>query len=330
MFNLRPDELWPWLRGEPPTEEVPGFRVMPPGAEDPPGLHLWSPPTNSPPGFRVANDGSVGNSDRPYGFRDRRDPSGVALEPSDTAQTFGGTSGLQPPWHNLESYAGQPGVGADAPGLRVKAADSVPGFRISADGSVWDTPSSAFGLASFGYHSRSGGLPSAAAAGGPIRRAEDGNYPSPDYPPDLATPPRDRTQEALDQLARIYAGVGGDRFFRRQSPYTGPTPTAGDAYDGATSPTISDVMDPRHIVPVNRPTGPPPGIGDDSRQMPRPGPATPSQPQPPQAPRGAPTAQPPPDTAGAAAAAAAAAKERAAIYDTYRNNCRHSTLTIHY
>jgi hypothetical protein len=124
-------------------------------------------------------------------------------------------------------------------------------------------------------------------------------------------------QEALDQLALIYAGAGGDRLFRRQSPYAGATATAGDAYGSAPSPTISGVMDPRHIVPVNRPTGPPPGIGDNSRQAPKQAPVRPSQPQP-QAPRGAPSTQPQPDTAGPAAAADAAAQEPAATYNTYR------------
>jgi hypothetical protein len=65
MFNLRPDERWPWIWIEPPTESVPGFNVKSPEAENPPGLHLWSPPQNDPPGFRIATDGSVPSDVRP-------------------------------------------------------------------------------------------------------------------------------------------------------------------------------------------------------------------------------------------------------------------------
>ena len=27
MFNVRPDQLWPWIRFEPPSEDPPGFRM---------------------------------------------------------------------------------------------------------------------------------------------------------------------------------------------------------------------------------------------------------------------------------------------------------------
>ncbi|MBI2741854.1 MAG: hypothetical protein HYX38_35635 [Rhodospirillales bacterium] len=349
MFNVRPDERWPWLWIEPPTEDVPGFRVTPPEAEDPPGLHLWSPPMNDPPGFHVAADGSVpsdvrpsdvglafpgiiGNGSGPFGFLDRRvsslDPhappdSGLLSLPA-VPPMFPEISGRQHSWSNLEGNAGQPSMGSNTPvpGFRVKPADSVPGFRVGVDGAVRDTLSDAFGIASFGHSPRSGGWPSGTTVGSTSPWAEHGTYSSIDldHPSDLAVPQRDRTQEAFDQLARIYAGVGGDRFFHRQPSHTDSTVTVGDGFGGWPSPTSEGQVDPRHIVPVNRPTGPPPrGIGDNSRQVPKQGPASSPQPQPqPQAPRGAPSTQPPPDTAGPAAAAEAAAQERAATYNTYR------------
>jgi hypothetical protein len=145
----------------------------------------------------------------------------------------------------------------------------------------------------------------------------DHAYPStsPAYDPTyFLAPPRDFVREALDQIAWIYGGVHGDRFFDRQSSHTDPSASVG----GGLLPASGDAMDPQYIVPVNRPIGPPPrGMGDNSRQAPKQGPSSPPQPQP-QAPRGAPGTPPPPDAAGPAAAADAAEWQRAATYNTYR------------
>src|SRR5215212_4445737 len=32
MFNIRPDQLWPWIRFEPPSEDPPGFRIAADGS----------------------------------------------------------------------------------------------------------------------------------------------------------------------------------------------------------------------------------------------------------------------------------------------------------
>ena len=32
MFNVRPDQLWPWIRFEPPSEDPPGFRMAADGS----------------------------------------------------------------------------------------------------------------------------------------------------------------------------------------------------------------------------------------------------------------------------------------------------------
>ena len=32
MFNVRPDQLWPWIHFEPPSEDLPGFRMAADGS----------------------------------------------------------------------------------------------------------------------------------------------------------------------------------------------------------------------------------------------------------------------------------------------------------
>lgn len=340
MFNVRPDAFRPWLYVRPPADaDPPGFRVAADGSvrnaqPDVTGFMLSSYGSGATAipgsGLGVANR-PAGGGGNPFGFLDRQAPGAGHVVPFGselhslytTPPTFPEIAEPQPLQPGHHGYAGGLDLGLDTPvpGFRVEPANSAPGFRIGANGPARDTPSDAFGLASFGYNPHGDSPPtSSTAAGGAIRRAGDGPYPAIDldYPSYLVTPPPDHVQEALDQLARIYTGVGGDRFFARQRSHAGPIVTVGDGFRGGLSPASGGAMDPRHIVPVQTPPGrPPPGSGHNRPPAPIKGPASPSSPQPPTSQRG-PSTQPPPDTAGPAAAVDAATQERATNYNTYR------------
>jgi hypothetical protein len=78
-----------------------------------------------------------------------------------------------------------------------------PGFRVAADGSVRETQGT--GFAPFGYDPRDDAAPPAGADFEDAIRLTSGGLYS---PADLATLARSPVQEALDQIARIYAGFG--------------------------------------------------------------------------------------------------------------------------
>jgi hypothetical protein len=339
MFNVRPDAFWPWFRVRPPEDDPPGFRVAADGSPpdtrpDDFGL-VFDPNIMAPTdiGFGGAVRAAVGGGS-PFGLFDRQSLdagpaapfAGGSLPPYATPPTL--PQMASPPlWRGLQGYGREPDARPDTPGFNVKPpADDPPGFRVGADGSARDDLPGDFGLTSFGYDPHAAAPPYGIGSNGATRPAEYGIYPTADLATDpayLATPPRrDPVQEALDQIARIYSGVGGnpDSFFGRQALDAGPVVTVGGGF-GRPLPAKGDAIDPRHIVPVNKPVVPPRGIGDNSRQGQRPGPISPSPPQP-QVPQGAPSTQALPDTAGPAAAAAvdAAARERAAAYNTHRKH----------
>lgn len=210
MFNVRPDGFWPWL--------YPGAR-----ADD-----------DIDPGFR-----RTGGSGSPFDFPDRPNPN---------ADRYGALPMVQPivgrhsPSPGLPGYAGALDVGPDmsVPGFRVQAPEGeLPGFRIGTNGSVRNDQRDDFGLASLGYDSQASLAPiSAGFVVGPRRT---GSYTATDFaysPIDL--PPRDFVREALDQIARIYAGIGGDQFFDQPGSNARtimrhgdrePLPSGGEAFD---------------------------------------------------------------------------------------------------
>ena len=81
--------------------------------------------------------------------------------------------------------------------------DEPPGFHVAPDGSVSETQGTAF--APFGYDPRDGAAPPAGTSFEDAIRLTAGGFFN---PADLATLPRNPVQEALDQIAKIYAGFG--------------------------------------------------------------------------------------------------------------------------
>ena len=64
MFNIRPDNLFPWLRiASPPPDDAPGLYVNPDSAEqDLPGFRLPpEDPDRNMPGFHLQPGGSAGS-----------------------------------------------------------------------------------------------------------------------------------------------------------------------------------------------------------------------------------------------------------------------------
>lgn len=168
------------------------------------------------PAFRRAGGG--GN---PMDFLNRPNPN---------ADRYGTLPMVQPivgqhsPWLGLPGHAGALDVGPDmsVPGFRVLAPeDELPGFRVGTNGSVRNDPRDDFGLASLGYDPQASLAP--IGAGSVVGPRRTGSYAASHFaynPIDL--PPRDFVGEALDQIARIYAGVGGDRFFDQPGSNTRP------------------------------------------------------------------------------------------------------------
>ena len=122
--------------------------------------------------------------------------------------------------------------------------DDRPGFRIAPDGSVIDAKRAT----PFGNDLRAGTEPSTGTDfEAAIRQVAGGLY----GPADLATLPRSPVQEALDQIARIYAGFGTkpSSLFDRQGQSTGTVaPVGGRPFSPyAVEPSLSQPAEP----PVN-------------------------------------------------------------------------------
>jgi hypothetical protein len=281
--------------------------------------------TDDPPGFRVAADGSVrsgsssdlnpaffgfdshadyapptGNSDAASRLvNDGGNPFGALRAPNATPiPSFDGgslppyvTSLLFPQmaepllsWPGLQDGGGELDAGPDGPlaGFRVESpADDPPGFRV----------------------------------GGSVQQAllDDSGHPQGPTtydPTDLSALLRDPVQEALDQIAAIYAGVGANRLNRidGQGPDIGPVTLRGGGVGGGALAAVGDAFDPRYIVQTGGPVGPRPGPGHNGgpplRDSASPIPTQPSRGGQVQ---GAPPAPQPPDNSAAVAGAAAAA-----------------------
>lgn len=102
--------------------------------------------------------------------------------------------------------------------------DEPPGFRVAPDGSVSETQGAAF--APFGYDPRDGAAPPAGTSFDDAIRLTAGGFYN---PAELATLPRNPVQEALDQIARIYAGFGAkpSSLLDPQGPSTGMVAPVG-------------------------------------------------------------------------------------------------------
>jgi hypothetical protein len=210
MFNVRPDGFWPWLYPRPHADN------------------------DIDPGFR-----SAGGSGSPMDFLDRPNPN---------ADRYGTLPMVQPivgqhsPWLGLPARALDVGPDMSVPGFRVLSPeDELPGFPVGTNGSVRNDPPDDYGLASLGYDPQTSFAPIGAVVG--PRRT--GSYAASHFaynPIDL--PPRDFVREALDQIARIYAGVGGDRFFDQPDSNTQPVTRHGHS---EASPASGEAFDPQYV-----------------------------------------------------------------------------------
>lgn len=188
------------------------------------------------PGFR-----RTGGSGSPMDFLDRPNPNADRYGTLPKVQPVVGRHG---PWLGLANHAGGRAAAPNtlAPGFHVQPPeDKSSDFRIGINGSMRNNPRDHFGSASFGYDPQASFEP--IGAGSVIA-----------YDP-IDLPPRDWVREALDQIARIYAGVGGDRFFDQPGSNARPAMCRDDS---RVSPALAKAFDPQYIG--NRP-----GLGSPTK-----------------------------------------------------------------
>lgn len=147
MFNVRPDQLWPWIHFEPPSEDPPGFRMAADGSiqahESGSEFSGYGSGANPSAPF----DSEYGNAYRATSSGFDGQGSGADLIPSFgsgslpqfTSLLFPRLTEPQTMWLGPQGHIGEPEVtpGTSLPGLHhfKPPANDPPGFRI-ADGSV--------------------------------------------------------------------------------------------------------------------------------------------------------------------------------------------------
>jgi hypothetical protein len=341
MFNVRPDEFWPWIRFEPPSDDPPGFRVAADGSirgagDSDLGLRGYrsSADTMLPAdrGFGVYHSGGDGGnlSDLITSPMTGTEPIpslvGASQQPHAAAPLFPQMTTPQPLWPSLQGYGGDFGTLPETPvpGFHVEPpTNNPPGFRVGSDGSVQDTLPDNSKIMSFGYDPQADAISSVSGnARRPSSPLEDNVYPAlyGAYDPISATALlRGPVQEAVDQIKRIYAGVGRSSLhrFERQGQSPDPVMRLTGSVDSEVSPTIGDAFDPQDIVPANNRLPPPSGKGPNNPTGSKQTPGSTSGSQQPTLKR---PADAPPDTGEHAAAAEAAAQQRAASYTTHREH----------
>jgi hypothetical protein len=148
MFNVRPDQFWPWIHLEPPSKDPPGFGVAADGSirASAPGSEL--PSDGSGPNPVEPFDGEFSNPYRAIsrGFpgetngADPIPPFGTGSLPQFTSLLFPRLAEPQTMWPGLQGHIGEPDAKPDTtlPGLHhfKPPADCPPGFRVADDSSV--------------------------------------------------------------------------------------------------------------------------------------------------------------------------------------------------
>lgn len=150
MFSIRPDQRWPWIRFEPPSEDSPGLRMAPDGSIRATG--------DSGPVFPGEGSGTISSApfDIEFGNAYRAASSSFdgqsngagripsfgsgSLPPFATSLLFPRLTEPQTMWPGPQGHVGEPEARPDTtvPGLHhfKPPADDPPGFRVAADGSV--------------------------------------------------------------------------------------------------------------------------------------------------------------------------------------------------
>ena len=165
MFNVRPDQLWPWIHFEPPSEDPPGFRMAADGSiratgESGSRFPSYGSGTNPSAPFDI----EFGNAYRAAssGFDGRGSGAGLipsfgsgSLPPFATSLLFPRLTEPQTMWPGTQGHIGEPEARPDTsvPGLHhfKPPADDPPGFRVAADGSVRNGSPNDPNLWSLGY-----------------------------------------------------------------------------------------------------------------------------------------------------------------------------------
>ena len=340
MFNVRPEKFSPWIRFKPPSNDPPGFRMAADGSirgSDDSGLGFrgYNSSANTAPSLDIGfGEYNTAGSSNPFGFIAPYTPAtdpipsfdGESLPPLPTAPLFPQMTEPQLLWPSLQGYDGDLGTRPETPvpGFHVEPpADDTPGFRVVADGPTQGAFEVTPQIGPFEYGLRTDAAPPIEPGSDYMSRpADNGVHPTLHGtldPPYLPRPLRAPVQEALDQIAKIYAGVraspGG--LFDRQGSNTSSVMLRGGFGDGLV-PAVSEVLDPQHILPTQGGGWRPPPDHNKPRPLPKPTPDS-SRPQQPLPPRTQGT-QVPPDTAPAAAVAETATRERAATFDTHRRH----------
>jgi hypothetical protein len=265
MFNVRPDQLWPWIRFEPPSEDPPGFRMATDGS-----IRATGAPASGFPSYGSGTNPSTpfdiefGNAYRAASSGFDGGGSGAGLIPS-----FGG--GSLPPvatpllfprlaepqtmWPGPQGYIGEPEARADtsAPGLHhfKPPADDPPGLRVAADGSVRNGSPNDPNLWSLGHDPHTGVTPPTGTSSDALRPFADGSNlfdllgqqrsntdPIPSFdggslPPHATsllfprmTEPRFSWSDLLDDGGELHAGPDGPSPGFRVEPSTDESSTS--------------------------------------------------------------------------------------------------------
>jgi hypothetical protein len=150
MFNVRPDQLWPWIRFKPPSSDPPGFRMAADGSiRDAGNSGPVFPGYGSGANPSAPFDTGFGNAYRAAssGFDGQGNGAGPipslgsgSLAPFAASLLFPRLTEPQTMVFGPQGHVGEPEARPDrsVPGLHhfKPPADDPPGFRVAADGSV--------------------------------------------------------------------------------------------------------------------------------------------------------------------------------------------------
>lgn len=191
MFNVRPDQFWPWIRFEPPSEDPPGFHMAADGSirvpgESDSGFPSYGSGTNPSAPFDI----EFGNAYRAASgsFDGQRNGAGLipsfgsgSLPPFATSLLFPRLSESQTMWSGPQGHVGEPEArpGTSVPGLHhfKPPADDPPGFRVAADGSVRDGSPNDRNLWLLGYDPHADVTPPTGISSDALRPFQDGSNP---------------------------------------------------------------------------------------------------------------------------------------------------------
>jgi hypothetical protein len=191
MFNIRPDQLWPWIRFEPLSEDPPGFRMAADGSiratrESGSGFPGYGSGANPSAPFDI----EFGNANRAAGssFDGQRNGAGLIpsfgsglLPPFATSLLFPRLTEPQTRWSGPQGHVGEPEARPDTsvPGLHhfKPPADDPPGFRVAANGSVRNGSPNDFNLWPLGYDPHADVTPPAGISSDALRPFQDGSNP---------------------------------------------------------------------------------------------------------------------------------------------------------